>query len=149
MEYLIRKIKYDEIERLVEMCQKHADYEKTKYCSQGKEKVLQQLLFRKSPKLFCYIIEAEKKLIGYFSYTFDISTWDAKTYLYLDCLYLEPEYRGKKIGERVFDKLLEIAKTNQCLNIQFQTPVFNVKAIKFYKKIGAEGREKIRFCKDV
>jgi ribosomal protein S18 acetylase RimI-like enzyme len=149
MGYLVREIKAEEITRLVEMCESHANYEKTEYSSEGKEKELERLFLDKHPKLFCYVIEVDKNLIGYFSYTFDVSTWDAKTYLHLDCLYLEPEYRGMKIGDIIFEKLLEIAKENQCINIQFQTPLFNEKAIRFYKRIGAIGKEKIRFSLEI
>lgn len=149
MEYAIRKIDKRELTRLVEMCQNHAIYETTAYNPVGKQKALAKLLFNEYPKLFCYIVEAHENLIGYFSYTFDTSTWDARNYLHLDCLYLEPEYRGQKIGDKIFEKLIEIAKANNCVNIQWQTPAFNEKAISFYKRIGATGKEKIRFFIDL
>lgn len=142
MEYAIRKVRKAELPRLVEMCESHARYEGAEYYPIGKRQCIEKLLFTPSPKLFCHVIETHEKLIGYFSFTFDISTWDAKAYLHLDCLYLEPEYRGLKIGDKVFEKLRVIAEENDCVNIQWQTPVFNEKAIKFYNRIGAKGRRK-------
>ncbi|WP_170227614.1 GNAT family N-acetyltransferase [Flavobacterium noncentrifugens] len=70
--------------------------------------------------------------------------WDAQRFLYLDCLYLEPDFRGMKIGDRVFEHLKEVAKANHCGNIQWQTPVFSEKAIGFYRRIGAFEKEKLR-----
>src|SRR5205085_6521183 len=131
-DYVIRKIRETELPRLVEMCNSHAEYERVEYDSKGKVHALQSVVFSDNPKLFCYVIEAAFKLEGYFTFTFDFSTWDAQTYLYLDCLYLEPPYRGLKIGDKIFDMLVAIAKKNRCVNIQWQTPVFNEKAIKFY-----------------
>ena len=149
MEYVIRECIEKDLPELVELCGKHAAFEQANYDSTGKESLLKKALFSDRPKLFCSVIESSSKLQGYFSYTFDYSTWDAQTFLYLDCLYLEPEVRGHRIGEIVFDKLREIAKDNDCVNIQWQTPIFNERAIIFYNRIGGTGKEKVRFFIDI
>lgn len=148
MEYIIRECTEKDLPELVELCCKHSEFEQATYDPTGKEILLNRALFSDSPKLYCSVIESRDKLQGYFSYTFDFSTWDAQSFLYLDCLYLEPEFRGQKIGEIVFQKLREIAKQNDCLNIQWQTPVFNERAIKFYNRIGGTGKDKVRFFID-
>lgn len=149
MEYIIRECEENDLTELVELCGKHSDFEQSIYNSTGKEILLKNAIFSDSPKLFCSVIESNNKLQGYFSYTFDYSTWDAQTFLYLDCLYLEPAFRGLRIGEIVFDKLKEIAKQNDCINIQWQTPIFNDRAIKFYNRIGGTGKDKMRFFIDM
>lgn len=148
MEYIIRECIVKDLPELVELCGKHAEFEQANYDSTGKERLLKIALFSDRPKLFCSVIESSNKIQGYFSYTFDYSTWDAQTFLYLDCLYLEPEFRGNRIGEIVFDKLREIAKQNNCVNIQWQTPIFNERVVKFYNRIGGTGKEKVRFFID-
>lgn len=95
------------------------------------------------------MIDIGTEIAGYFSYTFDFLTWDAQTFLYLDCLYLKQNFRGLKIGEKVFGKLKQIRQENNCVNIQWQTPSFNERAIKFYNKIGATGKDKRRFFIDL
>jgi GNAT superfamily N-acetyltransferase len=82
---------------------------------------------------------------GYFSYTYDISTWDASPYLHLDCLFLQEDMRGKRIGGEILKFLKDEAKQNNCINLQWQTPVFNHSAIEFYKKNGAYSKTKERF----
>lgn len=149
MEYLIRKCEERDLPALVELCQQHAEFEQAEYTPTGKEILLKNAIFMDRPKLFCSVIESNSKLQGYFSYTFDYSTWDAQIFLYLDCLYLEPEFRGQRIGEVVFEKLKEIAKQNDCINIQWQTPVFNDRAIKFYTRIGGKREDKVRFFIDI
>jgi len=142
---LIRKAEAKDIARLVELCQNHAAYEEIDFQPKGKAELLSKALFSDTPRLFCFVIESQGDLGGYFTYTFDFSTWDAQLFLYLDCLYLEPEFRGMGISEKIIENLRGIAQENNCVNIQFQTPVFNVRAIKFYNRMGALGKEKVRF----
>jgi uncharacterized protein YneR len=40
---------------------------------------------------------------------------------------------------------MEIAKEKGCVNVQWQTPVFNEKAIRFYERIGGKALDKKRF----
>ena len=149
MEYVIRKIKPHEVSRLVQMCEDHARFEQSDYSRDGKSDALHVNLFRVNPTFFCYVIETSGWLIGYFTYTFDFSTWDARRYLHLDCLYLEPPYRGMRIGVKVFGDLRRIAQENECTRIQWQTPRFNERAIRFYNRMHAVGKEKMRFSLDV
>jgi GNAT superfamily N-acetyltransferase len=145
MEYIIRKCVPSDLPSLIKLCSKHAEYEQASYSATGKEDLLGNAIFSNLPKIFCYVVEGIEKLEGYFSYTFDFSTWDAQTFIYLDCLYLEPEYRGHKIGQQVFELLKEIAKKNDCVNIQWQTPIYNERAISFYHRMGGIGKQKMRF----
>lgn len=148
MEYIIRECTEKDLPTLVELCGKHSEFEQAPYNPTGKDDLLKKALFSENPKLFCSVIESNNTLQGYFSYTFDYSTWDAQVFLYLDCLYLEPALRGHSIGEVVFENLKKIAKQNGCVNIQWQTPVFNERAIKFYNRIGGTGKDKVRFFID-
>lgn len=145
MEYQIRAVQAQDLPALVELCRKHAAYEQASYDSTNKEELLSKALFAENPKLFCQVVESNRQLVGYASYTFDYSTWDAGIFLYLDCLYLEPEYRGLGIGEEIMQKLKEIARQNTCVNIQWQTPDFNTRAIGFYERVGGVGKNKVRF----
>lgn len=149
MEYLIRTIQPQDLTALVDLCNKHAEYEQAAYDPTNKEQLLSEAIFAENPKLFCWVVEINKQLQGYASYTFDYSTWDAGTFLYLDCLYLEPESRGLGIGEAIMQKLKQRAQQNNCINIQWQTPYFNTNAIRFYERLGGSGKHKVRFIWDL
>jgi len=145
MEYLIRNCEISDLPKLVILCQKHAEFEKADFSPEGKEEKLKKAIFNKNPKLFCLVVATKETIVGYVSYTFDFSTWDAATFMYMDCLFLEEEARSFGIGEVLIEKLKEIATKNNCVNIQWQTPEFNERAIKFYNRIGAKGKDKVRF----
>ena len=145
MEYLIRDCKEADLPVLVGLCVKHAEFEHAAYNPKGKEVLLRNALFSNVKRLFCLVVEVDSKVVGYTSYTIDFSTWDAKQFLNMDCLYLESDFRGYGIGEKLIDELKIISQRENCVNIQWQTPVFNERAVKFYERIGAVGKEKVRF----
>ena len=145
MEYSIRNCEIADLPKLVILCQKHAEFEKADFSPEGKKENLQKAIFSENPKLFCLVVAAKETIVGYVSYTFDFSTWDTATFMYMDCLFLEEEARSFGIGKVLIEKLKEIAAKNNCVNIQWQTPEFNTRAIKFYNRIGAKGKDKVRF----
>ena len=145
MEYSIRNCEPADLPKLIVLCQKHAEFEKADFSPEGKEESLRKALFNENPKLKCLVVAANETIVGYASYTFDYSTWDAADFMYMDCLFLEEEARSFGIGEILIEKLKEIAAEKNCINIQWQTPQFNERAIKFYNRIGAKGKDKVRF----
>lgn len=145
LNYLIRTCEPHDLHALVELCAAHARFEQATYTKVGKEELLRKALFQETPSLFCWVVEMEGLLAGYTTYTFDYSTWDAQRFLYLDCLYLEPAARGRGIGEEIIKRLQHTAREEGCVNLQWQTPSFNEKAIRFYRRIGGFPKEKIRF----
>jgi ribosomal protein S18 acetylase RimI-like enzyme len=145
MEYSIRNCEIADLPKLVILCQKHAEFEKAEFYPKGKEQSLKNALFNENPKLFCLVVATKETIVGYASFTFDFSTWDASAFLYMDCLFLEEEARSFGIGEVLIEKLKEIGIKNNCINMQWQTPEFNIRAIKFYNRIGAKRKEKVRF----
>ncbi len=86
---------------------------------------------------FCfYIAENNEKIIGAAIYFFAYFSWVGKT-LYLDELYVKPDYRGKKVGSKLLKKIFETAQEEQCNWLRWQVLDWNEKAISLYKKIGA------------
>jgi len=145
MDYLIRRCREDDLPAFVVLCEMHVAYEDAPYQAAGKQASLRLALFADNPKLFCLVVECKQRVIGYASYTFDFSTWHASHFLHLDCLYLEPAHRSRGIGEKIIDMLKEIATQHGCTELQWQTPLSNERAIKFYKRVGATGRENLIF----
>lgn len=145
MKYTIRDVEEKDLDRLVILCSKHAAYEKAEYHSGGKKEKLHDALFSQNRALYCLVVETIEGIIGYATYTFDFSTWDARKFIYLDCLYLEEEYRSFGIGAVLMEKVKEAGQREDCVNMQWQTPDFNVRAIKFYNRIGGIGKDKVRY----
>ncbi len=144
MQYKIRKAFPEDISEIIKLCTEHAAYEKADYIPEGKAEKLRSIFFTEKPNAFCLMVEMGSKIIGYATYSFEFSTWDAEYYTHMDCLYLRDEYRGFGIGAALVKEIAKTAKENHCSVMQWQTPVFNARAIKFYYKMGATSREKLR-----
>lgn len=85
----------------------------------------------------CYVVENENQsIIGYVTYFFSYYTWIGKC-LYMDDLYVKPEYRSKQIGTMLLNKVIETARNAECHKLRWQVSNWNTPAIEFYKKMGA------------
>lgn len=145
MEYNIRMAKPADIMDIISLCIAHAEYEKANYEPSGKAEKLEKLLFCPSPNLHCLIAESENKIIGYATFSNECSTWNTDYYTHMDCLFLYEKYRGFGIGEALVKEIILYAKSKNAHHIEWQTPIFNEKAIRFYNRIGATSKEKLRF----
>jgi len=145
LSYKIRPCVPLDLDKLMVLIEKHAEFEKAAFTKEGKQARLQTALFSEHAPLNCIVVEVSDQVIGYATYTFDYSTWDAAWFIYLDCLYLEDDYRSYGIGQVLMEKVKENGEARGCVNMQWQTPDFNERAIKFYKRIGGIGKNKVRF----
>ncbi|NIG54058.1 GNAT family N-acetyltransferase [Chitinophaga sp. Cy-1792] len=145
MSYHIRPCEETDLDKLIQLCAAHAAYEQAAYTPDGKKERLHEALFGNDKTLKCLVAVVDDEVIGYATYTFDFSTWDAQQFVYLDCLYIEEAYRNLGIGRILMDEIQAVGHSNNCVNMQWQTPDFNERAIRFYKRIGGIGKNKVRF----
>jgi GNAT superfamily N-acetyltransferase len=143
--HIIRPVNPADLDELLEMMQEHADFEQAAFSAEGKKDKLHIALFQQPAKLHCWVVAIDEHLVGFVSYTFDYSTWDAAEFMYMDCLFLRKQTRGRGIGTQIIQKLADVAAQHNCVNIQWQTPSFNEPAIRFYHKNGALSASKARF----
>jgi GNAT superfamily N-acetyltransferase len=141
----IRFVKKTDLKNLVELCKQHANFEKADYNPTNKEQLLNINIFSNKPNLFCLVVEHENEIIGYATYMKQFSTWDSKFYIYMDCLFLTEKSRGFGLGEDLIERIKVEGKKLKCNHIQWQTPDFNKRAIKFYERIGGISKSKERY----
>ena len=144
----IRFAKIVDMDQIVQLCKGHAAYEKSAYSEEGKKELLTKSIFQENPPLYCLVAAQDNYLLGYLTYMKQFSTWDANYYVYMDCLFMLEAARGFGIGEKLVNRMKEESRKQNCQLIQWQTPDFNERAIKFYKRIGATSKSKERFYLD-
>ncbi len=148
METTLRRARAGDIPDLIRMCAEHAAYERTEYSLAGKEQALAAMLFAPDARLHCLVAEENNALLGYATYSVEVSTWDADRYMHMDCLFLRPAARNKGIGRALMQRIAQEAIAQGVTRMQWQTPSFNADAIRFYERLGPVKKEKFRMFLD-
>lgn len=141
---IIRPAKPDELAPLVSLCAEHAAFEQSSLDTEGLSTRL-QCLFQVPPSLYAWVAVSESALIGYATATIDFSTWRGAHFVHMDCLYVQQLWRGSSIGNQLINAIKAFATAHQLCEIQWQTPLWNQRAAKFYQGLGAEESIKRRF----
>ncbi|HEY8569978.1 GNAT family N-acetyltransferase, partial [Microbulbifer sp.] len=83
----------------------------------------------------------DNKPVGFAVYFFNYSTWLGKNGLYLEDLYISPEYRGAGAGKALLKHLAKIAVSKNCGRFEWSVLDWNEPAIRFYQSIGAKSQD--------
>jgi len=94
--------------------------------------------FGESPYYQCLIAESDGKPAGFAFYFFNYSTWTGRPGLYLEDLFVNPEFRGLGIGKALLARVAAIAVEKGCPRLQWEVLDWNTPAIEFYQALGAE-----------
>jgi GNAT superfamily N-acetyltransferase len=94
--------------------------------------------FGPNPFYFCLIAEHDGQLAGFALYFFNYSTWKGQPGLYLEDLFVQPEFRGLGIGKALLQRVAAIALEKNCPRLQWEVLDWNTPAIEFYRAMGAE-----------
>ncbi len=133
MNYSIRLSTEEDYPQILAFIKELALFEK------APDKVLNTVEFMKQEKhLFgCYVAVSEtEEVVGIALYFFAYFTWIGKS-LYLDDLYVKPEYRNLGIGSELLKHIFKLAKDENCRRLRWQVINWNTQAIELYRKVGA------------
>jgi GNAT superfamily N-acetyltransferase len=134
----IRAAKVEEVPIILNLIKDLAEYEKAPDEVEANESDLIATIFAESPKVFCDVVEVDGEIVGMAIWFLNYSTWQGKHGIYLEDLFIEPEFRGRGYGKALLQHLAAIC--NECGYGRFQWWVldWNSPAIEFYRALGAE-----------
>lgn len=115
-----------------------AEYERAPEKALATEADLRRFVFSEAPLAFVVMAEWEGRPAGFALYFFNFSTWEGKAGLYLEDLWVRPEFRGKGLGKALLKRLAAIALERGCTRYVWQVLDWNTPSIEFYKAMGAE-----------
>jgi GNAT superfamily N-acetyltransferase len=93
--------------------------------------------FGDRPRFHVVLAEWDGAAVGFAFYFFNYSTWKGRSGLYLEDLFVVPEFRGWGIGKALLVHLAGIAVAKGCARYQWQVLDWNEPAIRFYEAMGA------------
>lgn len=114
-----------------------ADYEKMLDEVVADEATLEEWIFDKQKAEVIFAMENDKE-IGFALFFHNFSTFLGRAGIYLEDLYVKPEYRGKGYGKAIFKKLASIAVERGCGRLEWWCLDWNKPSIDFYISLGAE-----------
>jgi GNAT superfamily N-acetyltransferase len=94
--------------------------------------------FGEHPYYSCLIAEEDGVPAGFAFYFFDYSTWLGRPGLYLEDLFVYPEFRGRGTGKALLQRVAAIAVEKGCPRLKWEVLDWNTPAIDFYAAMGAE-----------
>lgn len=100
--------------------------------------------FGAQPKFRALIAEWEAQAAGYALFFGFYSTWEGRPGLFLEDLYVRPQFRKKGIGKALLASVARIAQREKCYGVRWEVLNWNQRAIDLYKSLGATFLEQWR-----
>jgi GNAT superfamily N-acetyltransferase len=94
-------------------------------------------LFGPNPRVFCDIAEWDGAPAGFALWFYNFSTFRGRHGIYLEDLFVKPEFRGKSIGKALLVNLAKRAVAQDCARVEWSVLDWNTPSIDFYKALGA------------
>ena len=123
---------------ILDFIKKLADYEKMLDQVVATEKDLETLLFDKCRAEVIFVLNQDKKEVGFALFFHNFSTFLGKSGIYLEDLFVLPEFREKGYGKGLLKKLAQIAKERDCGRLEWSCLDWNTPSIVFYLSLGAK-----------
>lgn len=133
----IRAAKLDDVPRIVELIHELAEYEKAPELCHATVDAIQEALFGSAPALFAHVATQDGEVVGIAVWFLSFSTWDAAHGIYLEDLYVSPEYRGSGLGAALLKQLAEICVDRNYTRLSWVVLDWNTPSIDFYRSLGA------------
>lgn len=133
----IREAQPGDVAHILRLIKDLAIYEKEPDKVVATEEQLRAALFNPQPHVFAHVIEVDKRIVGMAVWFLNYSTWQGTHGIYLEDLYVEPEYRGRGYGLAMLKHLAKICVERGYGRFQWWVLDWNTPSIEFYKSQGA------------
>ena len=145
----VRRAELGDLPALARLCADHAQYERAPHDPDGHIERLSAALFDPAPRALAWVAQVDGEIVGYASGAVEFSTWTAREFLHLDCLYLDDRARGGGLGSDLLDAVRAEARDRGLVSVQWWTPDWNDGAVRFYERHGARAEPRTRFVLDL
>jgi GNAT superfamily N-acetyltransferase len=133
----IRAATEEDVPLILSLIKELAEYERLSHEVVATEEALRDSLFGERPVAEVLIGHLGDEPVGFALFLHNFSTFLGKPGIYLEDLYVRPEFRGAGIGRALLVHLARLARERGCGRVEWSVLDWNEPAIGFYKKIGA------------
>ena len=125
---------------IMEFVRALAEYEKMPEFVCATEESLEEWLFDKKRAEVLFLM-VSGKAAGFALFFESFASYPGQGGIYLDDLYVKPEYRGKGYGKALFQQLAQIVKERGGMRIEWLCLKSNLPGIGFYESMGGKQME--------
>jgi GNAT superfamily N-acetyltransferase len=122
---------------ILQLIRELAEFERLLDEVQATEEQLREQLFGTRPSAEVLIARIGEEVAAFALFFHNFSTFLAKPGIYLEDLYVRQKFRGQGCGEALLRHLASLALERNCGRLEWSVLDWNVRAIDFYKSLGA------------
>jgi GNAT superfamily N-acetyltransferase len=137
----LRAATREDVPLILALIRELAEYEREPDAVQADAATLAANLFGERPGAEVVIAEADGRPAGFALFFHNFSTWLGRRGLYLEDLFVRPEFRGRGVGQVLMAYLATLAVERGCGRFEWSVLDWNTPAIDFYRRIGAVAME--------
>ena len=134
----IRPAVESDVPTILDLIKALAEYERAPEQAVARPEDLRRDGWGPEPKFRVLIAEWDNRPAAFALFFYNYSTWQGRPGLYLEDLFVRPEFRGKGIGKALLVELARIAVAEKCGRLVWQVLDWNQPAIDFYESLGAK-----------
>lgn len=133
----IKEIREDQIEELLALIHDMAHFEKLENEVVATKEDLYQTIFIKKTG-YCNFLYIDGNVAGYLMYFYNVSSFTGCPNLYVEDIFVKPEYRRHGLGKACFVYLAKKAVEENVKRIDWVCLNWNQRGLDFYKSLGAD-----------
>jgi len=133
----IREATQADLPLITSLVRELAEYEKLAHQAVATEADFAESLFGPSPKAYALIVEHEGQPAGFAIYFYNYSTFLGRPGIYVEDVFVRPEFRRNGFGRALFKYLAQKAVAEKCGRMEWWVLDWNEPAINFYRGLGA------------
>ena len=138
---VIRPATADDVPLIRQLIAELADYERLADAAVATDDDLRAALFSAQPAAEVLIGEVDGQPAGFALFFHNFSTFLGQRGLYLEDLFVRPQFRGAGLGKRLMATLARLAVQRGCGRFEWSVLDWNTPSIGFYRSIGAVGMD--------
>ena len=146
-ELKIRSAQPSDVQAIFELIKALAEYEKLSHAVTGSVDALHEHLFGQRPYAEAILAEWKEIPAGFALFFCNYSTFLTKPGIYLEDLFVLPEYRRQGIGKEILTYLAQLAVERDAGRLEWSVLDWNQSAIEFYQSMGASVLPDWRICR--
>ncbi|MBI2420070.1 MAG: GNAT family N-acetyltransferase [Ignavibacteriales bacterium] len=143
----IRTAVKEDVPLILSFIKEIAEFENLSHQVTADIATLEQELFSGQPSAEVLLLFVDEKPAAYAVYFHNFSTFLGKKGLYLEDIYVKPEYRQHGFGRKLFKHIVQIAVERNCGRMEWAVLDWNTPAINFYKRAGALVLDEWKTCR--